>query len=79
MFKKIESIVAVVSVILGIYIILSNSFKYTPFMQLLISSVLIIRGIRELKEKGKKRGIVDIAMGIALIIFAIILLNNPMK
>lgn len=73
MLKKIEIIISILVGILGIYIIISSNFKVITFFQLLISSVLIIRGIRNLKEEDKWSGITSIAVGIIFIIIALVL------
>ncbi len=71
MFKIIEIILSIVSLILGTYIIFSNNFKYIPFIQFSIASVLVIRGIRDLKENEKASGVINIAVGIIFIIIGL--------
>lgn len=71
MFKKIENILIIIGVALGVYIIASSKFTYLTLFNTLISAILVIRGVKDLKENQKRSGIANIAVGIVFFIVAI--------
>lgn len=76
MLKTSQKILALISIVSGAYMLVSQNYEIIPYTTFALASLILLTGISEIKKARKKMGLIDIAVSLLLFFLAVYVLLN---